>query len=362
MHLKSLPEQMRISEIEIQERKRLLGLTPELLALLAGCRHTILPQLDTIIEAFYAGQLEIPEIRKSIRDAETLSRLKGAMRGYIAALFSGDYGERYVNSRLRIRVIHARIGVKPMLYVASVHQLEYLLMERLAAVGTSPQVAVALAKILLFDLVLVFDTYIQGLVDEVTAAKDEVAADARSLERTVAERTAALKRLAQTDDLTGLKNRRAMIAALADEILRIRSRRGSFAVAFLDVDKFKQVNDTAGHLAGDRVLQNVARAFQAGVPDPEHVFRYGGDEFVAIFPMPHAASAAEAAARIKAQIEAQLEERVTVSVGCTYVAHNDVPPLEEILTSIDREMYRHKAAATGPEPNGPHLKVGGSFG
>lgn len=235
-------------------------------------------------------------------------------------------------------------------------------MERLAAVGTSPQVGVALAKILLFDLVLVFDTYIQGLVDEVTAEKDEVAADARSLERTVAERTAALKRLAQTDDLTGLKNRRAMIAALADEILRIRSRRGSFAVAFLDVDKFKQVNDTAGHLAGDRVLQNVARAFQAGVPDPEHVFRYGGDEFVAIFPMPHAASAAEAAARIKAQIEAQLEERVTVSVGCTYVAHNDVPPLEEILTSIDREMYRHKAAATGPEPNGPHLKVGGSFG
>lgn len=352
---RDLSEQLMIPGFEIEDRKRLLGITKEHLRILGTCGRSILPHLDDIIDAFYEGQLADPAIRRFIEDNTSLASLKAAMRGYIASLFGGDYTEAYVAARLRIGRAHARIGVQPMYYVASVHQLSELLKSHLSPREFNPQVTSALDKILLFDLVLVFETYIQGLINEVYAAKDDLAAHALGLERIVAERTAALKRIAQTDDLTGLRNRRALIAALADEILRIRNQKGAFAVAFLDVDKFKQINDRVGHLAGDRVLQKIAKAFAASVPNRDQVYRYGGDEFVAIFPVPEVTSTAEAAARLKSGIETRLDGTISVSVGCSFISHDNVPPLEDILVSIDREMYRHKAGgersgATATDP------------
>lgn len=340
--IQSAAEPFRVSETEIATRKRLLAMNPEHLQTLADCAQLVEPQLDAIVDEFYARQLDIPEVRATVGDSHALARLKTAMRDYIARVFGGEYGPDYVDARLRIGRIHASIGVKPMLYVASVHRLAQILVDRLSPLNPDPLLTAAIEKIVLFDLTLAFDSYIQGLVDEVSLARDELAAYARNLERLVDERTASLKRLAETDDLTGLKNRRALMGALNDRVNRPDGPAESFGFAFLDIDNFKEVNDTHGHVAGDRVLQRVAAAFQAAVPQKENVYRYGGDEFVAVFPVSSTRSAPEVARILKARIENQLGGEIAVSIGVSHFPSGKPVSLEEVLRSIDREMYCNK--------------------
>lgn len=121
MQNRDISDQFGTPEFDIEERKRLLGITPDHLAILGSCGRSIMPNLDAIIDTFYDRQLANPAIRRLIEDKTSLSALKAAMRGYIASLFGGDYGEDYVTARLRIGRAHARIGVQPMHYVASVH-------------------------------------------------------------------------------------------------------------------------------------------------------------------------------------------------------------------------------------------------
>ncbi len=92
------------------------------------------------------------------------------------------------------------------------------------------------------------------------------------------ERLAALDRLAHTDGLTGLANR----SALVRQMKTLCSCDAAFALMFIDLDRFKVLNDTLGHTAADRLLKNIAETIQAALPDDACVARLGGDEFAVI--------------------------------------------------------------------------------
>src|SRR5205807_3976015 len=111
-----------------------------------------------------------------------------------------------------------------------------------------------------------------------------------------------LERLAVTDELTGLYNRRHLMGTLANEVQRSRRLRRTFSVLLADVDHFKQYNDANGHLAGDAVLVKVAEIFRKMTRSVDSVARYGGEEFVVMLigaPLPIAATVAE---RIRARV------------------------------------------------------------
>lgn len=93
------------------------------------------------------------------------------------------------------------------------------------------------------------------------------------------ERIAELERLALTDELTGLLNRRAMEAELGHALAAARRYDERGVLVFMDMDGFKAINDTYGHAAGDEVLRQVARVLQDNVRDTDRVGRWGGDEF-----------------------------------------------------------------------------------
>lgn len=93
----TLAQQMRMSKFEIEERKRLLGITEDDTQLLFSCKAHIHGRIDHIVEEFYEIQTETPEIALVIGDTETLSRLKRAMRAYILEIFGGTYDADYVN-------------------------------------------------------------------------------------------------------------------------------------------------------------------------------------------------------------------------------------------------------------------------
>ena len=122
-----------------------------------------------------------------IGDMETLQRLRNAQRKYVLDLFAGIYDSEYVNNRLRIGMIHKRIGVEPKLYLSAVKTLKDILFKMLKAEISDEQelsaVLDGLDKLLYFDTTLVFDAYIDSLVKEVKTEKNKTGKYAAELEK-----------------------------------------------------------------------------------------------------------------------------------------------------------------------------------
>lgn len=284
----TLVEQMKISDIEITRRKDLLNLTSEDVKSLTSHKLLIEENIDAIVEGFYEQQTQVDEIALLIGDADTLRRLKNALRKYILDLFSGFYDTEYVNNRLRIGLVHKRIGVEPKLYLSAVRTLKKVLIDKLIDYNKDDSLLYdtknALDKILYFDITLVFDTYIGSLVGEIETAKQRTEDYAKSLEDKVAQRTKQLEELSRIDPLTNIFNQRAMYEYLRYELATSKRNNTKISIIYFDVDKFKQINDKEGHIKGDEVLKNIGQILQSSIREVDIPCRYGGDEFIIILP------------------------------------------------------------------------------
>ena len=153
-----------------------------------------------------------------------------------------------------------------------------------------------------------------------------------------------LEKLSLTDALTGLYNRRYLMGTLASEIQRSRRLRRAFSVLLADVDRFKQYNDTHGHLAGDAALVKIAEVFRKTTRQVDCVARYGGEEFVVMLLEANLATAALVAERVRARVAEQDlgEGQLTVSIGVAeYPDGGDTP--EELIATADAAMYKAKS-------------------
>ena len=159
-----------------------------------------------------------------------------------------------------------------------------------------------------------------------------------------------LRYLANFDPLTNLPNRTLLAERLSRAIVRARRQGDRIAVLFLDLDRFKDINDTLGHAAGDRILRAAAARLQELVGKRHTVARLGGDEFTVVLEgLDTPEDADEAARGIIAAFESPLllDERqdiaITPSIGISlYPDHAQVPT--ELLKQADTEMYQAKAA------------------
>ncbi|MCF6266062.1 MAG: diguanylate cyclase [Desulfuromusa sp.] len=154
--------------------------------------------------------------------------------------------------------------------------------------------------------------------------------------------------LMYTDDLTGLYNHRYMQVSLSHEIRRAQRYGLKFSLLFLDLDRFKEINDNYGHLAGSAALQEVGRLLDKCVRDVDMLFRFGGDEFAAILVETDDTTARIVAERIRKVIEehAFLEEQgtpsyVTVTAGFATFP-TDATEKEQLLDLADQAMYAGK--------------------
>jgi diguanylate cyclase (GGDEF)-like protein len=155
--------------------------------------------------------------------------------------------------------------------------------------------------------------------------------------------------LSITDNLTGIPNRRALRDEFAREFSRARRHALPTSFLMLDIDRFKDVNDTFGHLAGDAVLARVASAARAATRDGDTVARYGGEEIAVLMPQTDLVEAAVVAERIRAAIADLVIEyrglaiQVTVSVGCAALCNLDMD-FDDLVQRADAKLYEAKAA------------------
>lgn len=342
----TLLEQMQISDVEIARRKELLGLKVTELGALSNYRSLIEENIDKIVDLFYEKQTAIDEISLLIGDADTLQRLRNAQRRYVIDLFSGVYDGVYVNNRLRIGMVHKRIGVEPKLYLSAMFGLKEIIFDVLKkSLSDQEQVRVALEtldKLLQFDTTLVFDTYIDSLISEIETAKKRTEEYAKSLEDKVAERTAQLEVQAQMDPLTNLFNQRAFQEALRKEFSIGKRREEPFSVLYIDVDHFKQINDTYGHAKGDDVLRGVASCLLRRIRKTDLPCRYGGDEFCIIMPNCSLEDAISVGESIISDFDSRYAE-VSISIGAASTGPHNFIDEEVLIKKADEKMYEAKA-------------------
>lgn len=162
-----------------------------------------------------------------------------------------------------------------------------------------------------------------------------------------------LKLVGLTDPLTGVNNRRYFETRFQGEISHARRHRQPLACMFLDIDKFKRINDSLGHLAGDEVLRHVAKLIKLQLRGNDVIARFGGEEFVVLLPQTAAGPACEIAERIRAALAAQTIEAlpgkslsVTISIGVAMLradnAENDQTSGQKLIGSADAALYLAK--------------------
>jgi diguanylate cyclase (GGDEF)-like protein len=163
---------------------------------------------------------------------------------------------------------------------------------------------------------------------------------------------AELVRLAATDPLTGLSNRRILDSRLDEEWLRARRNGSPMSVLFVDVDYFKGFNDTYGHAAGDEVLAAVAECIDSVVRRPvDLVARYGGEEFAVVLPDTSAEGAVNVAEKIRRKVQGMSlfygeseHGTVTVSVGCATCLPAQGGSASGLMAAADAQLYAAKSA------------------
>jgi diguanylate cyclase (GGDEF)-like protein len=162
-------------------------------------------------------------------------------------------------------------------------------------------------------------------------------------------RTRGLRQLSTTDRLTGLLNRGAFDERLVEETSRARRHGHPFAIAIVDIDRFKDFNDSHGHLAGDAALAAVADTLRHSLRQSDLVARYGGEEFVMILPETRAQDAVPRVEAIREACAARPlsvpegSAGVTVSIGLAgWPADGEEP--DQVLAEADRRLYAAKQA------------------
>jgi len=159
-----------------------------------------------------------------------------------------------------------------------------------------------------------------------------------------------LLQAALTDPLTGCHNRRFLEQVMDRELQRHKRFRLPLSLLFLDVNKFKSINDTLGHETGDRVLQYVARFLKRNIREADYIFRWGGDEFLVLITC-GGQEAARKAATLKSNFDAapeavELPPGIGLSVGSIEVPR-DTADLMPLIAEADARMYQDKGVRQG---------------
>ena len=160
-----------------------------------------------------------------------------------------------------------------------------------------------------------------------------------------AARFQVLEQLAATDPLTGLANRRGGEKSIASEISRSKREQKALSCILIDIDRFKQVNDTYGHPAGDQLLRELSTILRRSVRAYDIVIRWGGEEFLLVLPGADLVAARSLAERVRTAVEALVTHAVGgVTISAGVAAFGEDYDLDAAIRVADRRLYQAKAA------------------
>ena len=177
--------------------------------------------------------------------------------------------------------------------------------------------------------------------------------------RRIVELEEKLRVQATHDSLTGLLNRGAIMERLVMEIERAGRDGAPLSIAMVDIDHFKNVNDTCGHAAGDAVLCRIARKLRETIRPYDFIGRYGGEEFIFVLPNCDTSMAIGIAERLRRSVASEAVEaeasvvRITVSVGVAQAQLDEIFDAESLIRSADAALFKAKEAGRNKVESAP---------
>ena len=339
-----LCKQFGFDHAAIGERLNRLGLGGPAIPMIAEelQTHVIQPCVDEIIEDFYDVLGQTPEFQAMVQGQGQINHLKMTQRKYLLSMGQGFSTPDYFESRLRVGIAHNRAGVSLSLYQGFYCQLQNMLLSLIPhEIRQKPDAFAELAhfiiKITALDMSLAIETYhstqVHDLEDSITLCRAE---------------SETLRRSLRFDTVTRVHSRAFVVQALTERLAGAQENGAPLCAVMADLDHFKEINDTYGHLVGDGILHDVATRMVTGARSSDIVGRYGGEEFLIIFEDATLDVARDLAERIRIRVLADpfIEDSaklfVTVSLGVAEAHAGETA--ESLIGRADQAMYEAKAA------------------
>jgi len=331
-----------LTDIEVALCRDLLRFDADTAHNLDHIRALLPDDLDAVIADFYAHLASFRAFDRWLADEATLARLKRAQRAYLASLGAMHDMADYADGRARIGAAHEAVGLDPRWYLVGVEVFFEEMAKRLLTrpeldKARTGRLLISLSKALWFDALLAIEAYHHSSVSQLEALVEQLrAAESR------------LREMSRIDDLTQVLNRHYLMEALNIEFARSVRYGHPFTVLFADLDRFKGINDTFGHGAGDSVLQHTAETLKRHTRLVDVVGRYGGEEFVIGLVQTDASSARVIAERIRVALAESILHHagqripLSVSIGVTTLGPA-TPDLTALINAADGALYRAKA-------------------
>jgi diguanylate cyclase (GGDEF)-like protein len=201
-----------------------------------------------------------------------------------------------------------------------------------------------------YRLGLLVASHLSSILEDILTRRELAAANARlrDHDRRLTQLTEKLQQLAHTDDATGLFNKRRLFEQLDMEVARARRYGEILGCLMIDVDDFKQINDTYGHQAGDQVLRQIGDLLQNSLRATDFKARYGGEEFTVLLPRTNSAGAFRASENLRAAFLSHdfviptTTVRLTVSIGVACCSEFGNLNSEQVIRLADSALYRAK--------------------
>lgn len=341
MHEYPLCEDFGISQQEVKTRLAFMDYGQADHQRAQTLRDIIAPNIDPIIDEFYEHLFKFSELTSFLSDKQVFERLREAQKNYMLTL-GENLGElSYYESRLRIGRAHERVGLHQKWYLGASVILFSIITAKLkdSFANDSNELAAhmcTLKKLLTLDFSLATETYHQATTQRLEGILGQLNHAQQSLQQT-----------SRLDGLTQINNRRFLMEALEMEVYRSHRFDHQMCLAILDIDHFKAVNDTHGHVFGDLCIQTVVRSLKDNIRQSDILGRYGGEEFAIGLVETHLDGALQILERARLAVALKTIEQegktatLTVSIGMAELTP-DVRDLDVLVQRADEALYQAK--------------------
>lgn len=294
--------------------------------------------VEGVIEGFFKQLLQDPQAAELLASFD-LGHLKQRQMEHFKSFGVNYMDAGYFESRSVVGVAHARVGVPLSLYLSAFGVLQTLILEAIARQFPDSRESLNLDRLVLklttLDIVLATEVYHRAQIRDLN----------RSVRHPERERKSLRSQLDE-DTLTGVSSRTSLLRELTASMARSTKTGQPLCLIMVDLDHFKAINDTHGHVTGDKVLTEVAARIRAALREFDMVGRFGGEEFVILLENTSHHTARLIAERVRSRIGPEPVSvggkslRVTVSQGLS--VRQDGDDNQSLLSRADAAMYKAK--------------------
>jgi two-component system, cell cycle response regulator len=345
----------------IKKRLQSLGLEDQD-QLLAQRLHAevIDPHIEQIVDDFYTCLAKDSEFAEFMDNSGGLARLRDLERVSLSRLGLSFHQPTYFMDRQELGSFYAQLGLPLNLFIIAYCQLQQILIGYVPKKMQRPAddyqaLFKFILKIMALDLSLAVQAYHLEKVEELESSVESLKTATAKLQKRASrqveklqESVEELKVEVSTDDLTGVATRSSLLESLQQAIAAAREENTSLCLIMADIDFFKKVNDTHGHLAGDEVLRVVTDRIQSSLREFDLVGRYGGEEFLVILPQTGLETARAVAERVRARVAAQPVqvpgERINTTISLGIACWQRDWDATQLIEQADAAMYAAKQA------------------